>query len=75
VLVNVHSGPCSYVDPPAIHPPNSPVAAPCQMYAEHPAGCNVLLGDGSVRFVSETINQLTWAALASRAKGDPVGEY
>lgn len=74
VLVNVHSGPCSYADPPIIHPPNSPIAAPCQMYAEHPGGCNVLLGDGSVRFVSETINQLTWAALASCAGGEVVGD-
>ncbi len=28
VLVNVHSGPCSVVSPPVIHPPNSPVGAP-----------------------------------------------
>ncbi|MCU0962557.1 MAG: DUF1559 domain-containing protein [Pirellulaceae bacterium] len=75
VLVNVHSGPCSYTEVPVIHPPNSPIAAPCQMYAEHPGGCNVLLGDGSVRFVAETINQLTWAALASRASGEVVGDY
>jgi len=75
VLVNCHSGPCSYADPPVIHPPNSPIAAPCQMYAQHPGGCNVLLGDGSVRFVSETINQLTWAALSSRAGGEVVGDY
>lgn len=75
VLVNVHSGPCSYANPPVIHPPNNPIAAPCQMYAEHPGGCHVLLGDGSVRFVAETVNQLTWAALSSRNKRDMVGEY
>jgi prepilin-type processing-associated H-X9-DG protein len=45
------------------------------MYAEHPGGGNVMLGDGSVRFASEYINQLTWAALASREMGDVVGEY
>ncbi len=75
ILVNAHSGPCSIVSPPVIHPPNSPICAPCQMYAEHPGGCNVLLGDGSVRFVSEMVNQLTWAALASVAEGEVVGEY
>lgn len=75
ILVNAHSGPCSAVSPPVIHPPNSPVSAPCQMYADHPGGCNVLLGDGSVRFVSEMIDQLTWAALASIAGGEVVGSY
>jgi prepilin-type N-terminal cleavage/methylation domain-containing protein/prepilin-type processing-associated H-X9-DG protein len=74
-LVQVHSGPASDEFPPVIHPPNSPLCHVCQMYAEHPGGCNILLGDGSVRFVSEFINQLTWAALASRAKGDTAGDY
>lgn len=75
ILVNCHSGPCSLADPPTIHPPNSPIGAPCQMYALHPGGCNVALGDGSVRFISETINQLTWAAMSSMAEGEVVGEY
>jgi len=74
LLVNVHSGPCHVEDPPVIHPPNSHACAVCQMYAEHPDGCNVLLGDGSVHFISETINQLTWAAMSSMAKGDYVDE-
>lgn len=79
-LVNVHSGPAAgEIDPitgfAPIHPPNSPLCHVCQMYAEHPGGANIVLGDGSVRFVSETINQLTWAALSSRAEGDVVGEY
>lgn len=76
LLVNVHSGPCHVggEDPPAIHPPNAATCAVCQMYAEHPDGCNVLLGDGSVHFISETINQLTWAAMSSMAKGDFVDE-
>ncbi|MBX3415729.1 MAG: DUF1559 domain-containing protein [Pirellulales bacterium] len=74
-LVQVHSGPAKSEDPPAIHPPNSPLCHVCQMYAQHPGGCNVMLGDGSVRFISDYINQLTWAALSSRAKGDLVGEY
>jgi prepilin-type N-terminal cleavage/methylation domain-containing protein/prepilin-type processing-associated H-X9-DG protein len=69
-MVQVHSGPASDEFPPAIHPPNSPLCHVCQMYAEHPGGCNVMLGDGSVRFVDEMINQLVWSAMASRAKGD-----
>lgn len=67
-LVQVHSGPAANEVPPAIHPPNSPLCHVCQMYAEHPGGCNVMLGDGSVRFIGEMIDQLTWAALASIAK-------
>lgn len=69
-LVQVHSGPASDEVPPVIHPPNSPLCHVCQMYAEHPGGSNVMLGDGSVRFIDEMINQLVWAAMASRAKGE-----
>jgi prepilin-type N-terminal cleavage/methylation domain-containing protein/prepilin-type processing-associated H-X9-DG protein len=79
-LVNVHSGPASdEIDPitgfAPIHPPNSPLCHVCQMYSEHPSGANVLLGDGSVRFISVFIHQPTWAALSSRGEGDTVGEY
>jgi prepilin-type processing-associated H-X9-DG protein len=68
-----HSGPSAselYI----IHPPNSPVAHVCQMYAMHPSGANVLLGDGSVRFVLETIHHDTWAALCSRNGGEAVAD-
>ena len=79
-LVCVHAGPAAAeIDPDTgfapIHPPNSPLCHVCQMYSEHPGGANVLLGDGSVRFVSQMIHQPTWAALASRNKGDVVKEY
>jgi len=77
-LVQVHSGPASSEmipgspDPPAIHPPNSPLCHVCQMYAEHPGGCNVLMGDGSVRFIDEMIPQRVWAALSSAAKDEVI---
>jgi len=79
-LVCVHSGPATKeIDPVTgfapIHPPNSPLCHVCQMYAEHPGGANVLLGDGSVRFVSQFIHQPTWAALSSVRKGEVVGEF
>ncbi|HVX10053.1 MAG TPA: DUF1559 domain-containing protein [Pirellulales bacterium] len=41
----------------------------------HAAGVNTLLCDGSVRFVSESINQPIWLYLATRAGGEVVGEY
>jgi prepilin-type N-terminal cleavage/methylation domain-containing protein/prepilin-type processing-associated H-X9-DG protein len=78
-LVNVHSGPSSEeYDPLAgfapIHPPNSPLAHVCQMYSEHGSGANVTMGDGSVRFISASIHQPTWAALSSRGKGEVIQE-
>jgi prepilin-type N-terminal cleavage/methylation domain-containing protein/prepilin-type processing-associated H-X9-DG protein len=36
----------------------------------HPSGANMLMGDGSVRFVSETIDYLTFNILGSRANDD-----
>ena len=46
--------------------------------SSHPGGVNVLLGDGSVRFIGETINLNTWQALSSPAHvaGElPIGDY
>jgi len=70
-LLLVHSGPAdSEAD--VIHPPNDPVAHVCQMYADHRGGCNVALGDGAVRFISESINQDVWAALSGIDDGQGV---
>lgn len=79
-LVNVHSGPAvDEIDPVTgfapIHPPNSPLCHVCQMYSPHMGGAHVVLGDGSVRFVSQFIHQPTWAALSGCRDGDLVGEY
>jgi prepilin-type N-terminal cleavage/methylation domain-containing protein/prepilin-type processing-associated H-X9-DG protein len=71
-LVLAHSGPAAG-EGDVIHPPNARSCHVCQMYAEHPGGANVLLGDGSVRFVKDSINQRTWAALATCAKGEVIG--
>ncbi|WP_152052828.1 DUF1559 domain-containing protein [Tautonia marina] len=38
--------------------------------SNHSGGVNVLMADGSVRFVKETINLSTWRALATRAGGE-----
>lgn len=72
--VLVHSGPAAgELD--VIHAPNAPTCHVCQMYAEHAGGAHVLLGDGSVRFVSEFINVDVWAALSSRNGGEVIGDY
>ncbi len=65
-----HSGPNPWENPPLIHPPNARSAKLCGMYAEHPGGCNVLMGDGSVRFASMNINQAVWSGLATCAGGE-----
>lgn len=43
--------------------------------SSHPSGVNVLMGDGSVRHVSYTINVLTWARIWHRADGQPVPNF
>ncbi len=41
----------------------------------HSGGVNVCFADGSVHFISNTINFPTWQALGTRAAGDIVGTY
>ena len=41
----------------------------------HPGGVNVALADGSIRFVSETINLITWRSLGTRAGEEVLGEF
>src|SRR5579875_3993642 len=42
----------------------------------HTGGVNVLFGDGSARFVSQSVSLTTWRALATRASGDiPGSDY
>jgi hypothetical protein len=36
---------------------------------------NALLGDGSVRFVANTVDLLTWQRVGSRNDGVPVGNF
>ena len=41
----------------------------------HPGGVQTTLCDGSVRFVSETVNVVTWRNLGNRRDGNVLGEY
>lgn len=43
--------------------------------SRHMGGVNVLFCDGGVRFVSNSVNQATWRALATRSGGEVPGNY
>jgi prepilin-type processing-associated H-X9-DG protein len=46
------------------------------MFSDHVGGCNVLMGDGSVRFAKETIYPRTWVSLSTRNGGEVFsGDY
>ncbi|MCA9099169.1 MAG: DUF1559 domain-containing protein [Planctomycetaceae bacterium] len=75
-LVGAHSGPDTHDHPQVIiHAPNNPFGHTDEMYSEHSGGCHVMMGDGSVRFMSEFMNPDTWVALSTRASGEVPGEY
>lgn len=78
-LVLVHSGPAQgetdALGNPIIHPPNFPTLHVGQMQSDHPGGANVMLGDGSVRFVPETVNREIFSAMSSIAKGEVTGAF
>ncbi len=42
------------------------------MQSNHPGGANVLMADGSVRFLKNTVNQLTVWGLGTRAQGEVI---
>jgi len=75
-LVGAHSGPDTHDHPQVIiHAPNHPFGHTDEMYSEHLGGAHVLLGDGSVRFVSQFIDAFAWVALSTRNGGEIIGEF
>jgi prepilin-type processing-associated H-X9-DG protein len=45
------------------------------VYTFHLGGCNVVLGDGSVTFVKEDVDEDTFVSLITRAAADASGDY
>lgn len=43
--------------------------------SKHSGGVNLLLADGSVRFIRNSIDLNTWQGLGSRAGGEVLGDY
>ncbi len=44
-------------------------------FAMHIGGINILMCDGSQRFINENISAVTFRSLSSKDEGDPVGEF
>jgi prepilin-type N-terminal cleavage/methylation domain-containing protein/prepilin-type processing-associated H-X9-DG protein len=43
--------------------------------SRHPGGVNLLLADGSVRFVADSVDLATWHGLGSRAGSEVLGDF
>jgi prepilin-type N-terminal cleavage/methylation domain-containing protein/prepilin-type processing-associated H-X9-DG protein len=71
-LVGAHSGSDTHDHPEQIiHSPNDPFGHTDEMYSEHPNGCNVMFGDGSVTFIAD-IDPFVWVGLSTRDGGEIV---
>ena len=53
-------------------PCNNQVPAWNASRSRHPGGVNVLMGDGSVRFVKDSINFVPWRALGTSAGSEVI---
>ncbi len=65
-------------------PKNGPAACPwtrkdcgpnTEPFSSHTGGVHALMGDGTVRFLSDNLDKQTLRRLLSRADGEPIGEF
>lgn len=73
-LTLVHAGPSGgeldITGLPIIHPVNFPTYHVGQMYAEHPGGGYVCMGDGSVRLIPNDMDLIAFAEISSMNEGE-----
>lgn len=78
-LTLVHAGPSGgeldITGFPIIHPINFPTFHVGQMFSEHPGGGQVGMGDGSVRFISDSVDLILFAELSSIAEGELLEDF
>ncbi|MBX9626567.1 MAG: DUF1559 domain-containing protein [Gemmataceae bacterium] len=55
--------------------PNNPLDHVEDASSRHTGGVNGLFGDGSVRYIRDTIDPLAWEAIGTRAGGEVVGDF
>jgi hypothetical protein len=53
-------------------PINCSSARGAGFYGCHPGGCQFLMGDGAVRFITQSVDRYTFAGLITREKGEPI---
>jgi prepilin-type N-terminal cleavage/methylation domain-containing protein/prepilin-type processing-associated H-X9-DG protein len=62
-------------EPDEARTPNNPLEHVEDASSFHPGGVNAVFGDGSVRFIRDSIAPATWTALGTRAGGEVLGDY
>jgi prepilin-type N-terminal cleavage/methylation domain-containing protein/prepilin-type processing-associated H-X9-DG protein len=73
--VYYQAGLCQYPglnNPPCTFPQTSALFLQNGARSRHPGGVNVVFGDGSVKFIKNSINLATWRALSSTQGGEVV---
>jgi type II secretory pathway pseudopilin PulG len=69
------NGPCAVNCSNAKTNPHRALQDAAGLYSWHTGGAQILLGDGSVRFISENISGINMASLVSRGGGEVLGEF
>ncbi len=69
------NGPCAVNCSNAKTNPRRALQDAAGLYSWHTGGAQILLGDGSVRFISENISGINFASLISRGGGEVLGEF